>query len=82
MDVRQKSTAPAIWSIAALAMLMLYVLSFGPALYLLNRSCIPSSAAPAIGGFFAPVEWLRTVPGVRRPLNAYMKWWNDKAMTG
>jgi hypothetical protein len=82
MSMRRKSTAAAVWSAALLVALVIYVLSFGPALYLLNLGYIPAGVDPALGKVYAPVQWLRTVPLVRGPLNSYMRWWDKMAMEG
>jgi hypothetical protein len=80
--MRRKSTTAVVWSAAVLVALVVYVLSLGPMLYLLNLGYIPAGADPALGKVYAPVQWMRRVPLIREPLNSYMKWWDRMAMEG
>jgi hypothetical protein len=69
-----------VWGASLLAAFVVYVLSFGPVLYLMNIGRVPRALYPPISVVYAPIPWVRQVPFVNRFMNGYMGWWDDLAM--
>lgn len=78
MDEKRKRMGAAGWTVVALALLMLYVFGFGPALWALEYADLPDSIRSAIVVVYTPLnsallhgpKWLRVV------FRAYERWWS------
>ena len=64
------------WTVAIIAVPVLYVLTAPPFLVTVNR-CFPSSPTAANFGesYFAPYQWLWNQAPLRRPLRTYWNFW-------
>ena len=74
LEPNRKSHATA-WIVTILAVLLLYVLSYGPLLVLMHNGTIPPAAHKWLDGFYSPVRWLYVYTPLGEPLRAYTIWW-------
>ena len=61
--------------IAVVLIPLLYVLSIGPAVMLVNKTKISSKPFEV---FYAPVIWVAENTSLEKPLNRYAEWWLDR----
>jgi hypothetical protein len=75
-DETQQRRRYGLWIALVLAP-VLYVLSFGPAIYVVKRTGTGQGAARTV---YAPLVWLvaENTP-LRNPLRHYVVWWDDLA---
>jgi hypothetical protein len=63
------------WFISVLAAMVLYVLSIGPVVGLLENGTIPRAAERQLEWFYTPVLMLADIPDMAPPLEIYLTWW-------
>jgi hypothetical protein len=64
------------WGVALALLLLLYVLSYGPALYLVDRTGVGEEALFAA---YAPLDWLGERTPLGGPLGRYLGFWDGLA---
>ena len=70
-------SATAIALVMALLLPIFYVLSIGPAVYVLKATGPNRELEKAAEVFYFPVIWLHGIPPLRGPLEAYVEFWED-----
>jgi hypothetical protein len=79
MSTEPDKTSPATaWTISIVAALVLYVLSIGPVVGLLENGTIPQSAESSLEKLYTPVLLLAHLPGGGTLLGNYFEWWIRK----
>ena len=74
MEKGEKSSHP--WALLALAIPLLYVLSCGPAIFLIEKTHANSDAFEKI---YAPLVWLHDHTPMKKPLEVYAEFWQRLA---
>jgi len=74
---RRWKGGPAIALGMALLLPILYVLSIGPAAYLVRATGPSPELEEAAQWFYFPVVWLHENTPLHKPLNAYVEFWED-----
>ena len=69
-----KSHATA-WTITLLLLMVLYVLSYGPVMYLTLKGVVPPDPKAQRETFYKPLYWLQDNTPLREPLHSYELWW-------
>lgn len=67
------------WTLSIVAVPVLYILSYGPVVYLINRGTIPHPLPKVLVGFYKPWVWLYHDTSLRNPLGTYIYWWINAA---
>ena len=57
------------WTLSIVAVLVLYMLSVGPVLYLAERGTIPVSLHKGLQDFYRPLEWIYFNTPLRAPID-------------
>ena len=76
-QTRRWRSGPAIALVIALLLPMLYVLSIGPAVYVLKATGPNRELEEAVEVFYFPVEFLHQTTPLRGPLEAYVEFWEN-----
>ena len=78
-EERKKSRVALLATVAVVAVLVIYPMSFGPFLWLVNHEAIPDFAVTLIGAIYLPLSWIGTDGPVilRQPLLWYLGLWTD-----
>jgi hypothetical protein len=58
---------------------LVYLLSFGPMGFLLEKFHAPMSLRPYVLAFYRPVIWLHDNTTLKQPIEAYARLWGDLA---
>jgi hypothetical protein len=73
---RRRVRLAAAAALSTLAAALLYGLSIGPAYRAAGAGGgTTAGAAPSLARFYTPVRWLHAHTALRRPLEAYLRWW-------
>ncbi|WP_395742642.1 hypothetical protein [Prosthecobacter sp.] len=72
---KDKSSAGLVALIMALP--LCYVLSIGPAGYLLEKFHAPPTWRPYVLTVYKPVIWLHDNTSLKEPIEVYVRWWSD-----
>jgi hypothetical protein len=56
---------------------LVYLLSFGPVGFLLEKFHAPMSMRPYVLAFYGPVIWLHDNTPLKQSIEAYARWWGE-----
>jgi hypothetical protein len=74
MTSDRKKPSAGFWiTVALVAVLIGYPLSYGPVVWLDNTFGVPKSIQPAVGYFYFPLGWLDD--NGPQPFNEFMEWY-------
>ena len=74
MEKSEKSGS--LWALLALAIPLLYILSCGPAIYLIEKTHANSDIFEKV---YTPLIWLHDHTPLKEPLEAYAQFWENLA---
>ncbi len=77
-DISRSSDKNSAGLMAVLLVLpLVYLLSFGPVGFLLEKFHAPMSMRPYVLAFYRPVIWLHDNTPLKQPIEAYARWWGE-----
>ena len=77
-----RRSCPIAWTVTIAVIPLVYVLGFGPVVYLQYKPIMGVSVLGRIESIYKPVYWLCDGTPLKAPLGAYRQWWADLAMDG
>ncbi|WP_395739689.1 hypothetical protein [Prosthecobacter sp.] len=75
---RPSSSSSAILALVV-ALPLLYVLSIGPAAYLMSKFRAGQGVEDAASAVYAPILWLHEHTPMKQPIESYIDWWERLA---
>ena len=76
---REKKSHITGWVVALVLVPMLYMLSWGPVVYLSEKFKLDLAGNAAFWKFYAPLYWVEANTPLDRPSKLYRYWWYDLA---